>query len=225
MSQNSYLDLLDEIFRAAGEYQRQSVPQCKENWRQIRNVVDAQGQIVQRVQLKRSTMTTLKSPKTGQRLYRVNGAGWLLETKKHSMSKLGEVRALDDAQARFWLNENGWTVLDQEPGQPKIHYTPEPGELVYIQGGEVELDTQAAKKVSVVAESAGVFVVGHQVNWRGSEEASVERTRGNVPEEADAELEPAEVDFAENDPADLNPVNTSGATLVIEETTVETEIV
>lgn len=225
MSQNSYLDLLDEIFRAAGEYHRRSVPQRKEHWRQIRKIVDATGQEVGRVQLKKSTMTTLKSPKNGQHLYRVNGAGWLLETKKHSFSKLGEVRALDDAQARIWLQNQGWTVLDQEPGQPKVHYTPQDGERIYIQGGEVELDTQDARTVSVVAETAKVVVVGHQVKWRGSEGSEVERTRGNVVEEADAEFELADADPAMNDPADLNPVNTSGTTLVIEETTVETEIV
>lgn len=228
MSENSYLDLFDEIMRAAGEYRR-TAPRRKEHWRQIRNVVDGQGKVLGKVKLTRSKMTTLKSATTGQRLYRVKGAGWLLETKNHNMRGAGTVMPLSDDQAHQWLRENGWTVLIQEEGKPAVNYQPQKGERLYIEGGSVVLDTLDAKRVDVVAEKSDVQVDGWPVRWRGSEGAALAYDHGNLDPEAVAEEQelvaaqeagPKPEPVAENDPADLNPVNTSGTELIVEETTV-----
>lgn len=201
MSENSYLDLLDEILRAMGE-RRHEVPRRKKNWRQVRHVIDGQGNVVSRIHTSRSKMISLKSPVTGQRLYRVKGAGWLLETQKPGPHRVGAVTALDDDQARVWMEANGWTVLRQEASAQPLDYTPEKGERIYVEGGRVNLKTEDAPKVDVVAENAVVAVTGYLIRFRGGKDAATEHDYGTV-DPADAAVEHAGIEPAETNTVEM----------------------
>lgn len=189
MAENAYIDLLGDILVALSQQDRRvPEPRKRRTWRQVRNVVDANGNKIGQVKLSKDKMIALKSPRTGQRLYRVKNGGWLLEQRRHSSARLGEVTPLTQEQARAWMHKHDWTYLEQQPGQPVVEHTARADERIFIGAGEVKLNTVDAPRVVLVSEGKNLDVIGFPVkaflaagsvlnHWHSAKEQARDRRR------------------------------------------------
>lgn len=216
---NAYVDLWEEIARALGERQvKVRVPRMKKQWRNVRTVIDGHGKQIGQLTLNREQMIALKSTKSGQRLYRVHGAGWLLENKSHSTRGLGQVMPLNPEQAHDWLERNGWTVLAPDPAGPALDYTARSNEKIFIEQGTVHLNTESARGVKLVAEADRVEVTGWPVRATTIPATVLVEAAGTVPEiEVNNELSVIKNEAAQEEASARDEVlRTSGSQLAQE---------
>lgn len=194
MSEKDWDSFYDELIKALSESldikkssQKDFIKtKQKRMWKNVRVIEDNKGKKLGEVKLSRSKMVAMKSEKTDQKMYRVRGQGWLLETQKPGRMGAGRVLPMDDEQAHHWLKENGWTVLEPSSMEP-VKYEAKADEKIYVVGGTplskqaaLDLVTKESEGVQVIAEHTDVKVEGNPVRFRNGLDSSYALDYGDL---------------------------------------------